>query len=400
MRVAILSDFHLGYERFSEDAYRQAEDALNKASAMADMMIIPGDIFDMRNPRLEVLAQGVNLFRNLSKRDWKARVVASEGSRRLFTDVPIIAIPGTHERRAQDAGNSVELLAMAGLLVDASDSTVEIEKNGERVAVFALGGLSEEKVRPTLAQLGPKPISGAFNIFMFHQSIYELLPFSTDFIKFDELPKGFDLYVDGHIHSRIEEKVFGKPFLIPGSTVLTQLKDGETERKGFFIFDTKSLGYEFVAIDSHDFYVERVDVTGKEPRQIQEEVSSKIEHRISSSRPNPIIRIVIAGELKSGYKGIDIDFAELLKRYKEKAIVEIAKDKMESKDTSAEIESLRKGTFENVSVKDYGISIFLEQLKKSDYSLKTGPAELFDILSSDEKKEKIITQIIEKLFAQ
>ena len=150
MKIAILSDFHLGYERFAEDSYKQAEEALYKASEVCDMMIIPGDVFDIRNPRLEVLAQGINLFRNLGKKNWKARVVAYKGSKRLFTDLPIIAIPGTHERRAHNAGNSVELLSLAGLLVDASDSTVEIEKDGERIAVFALGGLSEEKVREAL----------------------------------------------------------------------------------------------------------------------------------------------------------------------------------------------------------------------------------------------------------
>ncbi|MDE1851039.1 MAG: metallophosphoesterase family protein, partial [Candidatus Micrarchaeota archaeon] len=255
MKIAILSDFHLGYDRFVEDAYKQAEEALTKASELADMMILPGDLFDIRNPRLEILAQGVNLFRNVARKKWEARVVAYSGNKKLYTDIPIIAIPGTHERRAQNAGNSVELLSLAGLLIDASDATVEVEKDGEKVAVFSLGGLSEEKVKETLKELNPTPVDGAFNVFQFHQSIYELLPFSNDFIKFDDLPKGFDLYIDGHIHNKVESKVFGKPFLIPGSTVLTQLKDGEQEQKGFFLFDTKTKSYEFIPIESREFFV-------------------------------------------------------------------------------------------------------------------------------------------------
>jgi len=400
MKIAILSDFHLGYERFVEDAYKQAEEALTKASELADMMILPGDLFDIRNPRLEILAQGVNLFRNVARKKWAARVVAYAGNKKLFTDIPIIAIPGTHERRAQNAGNSVELLSLAGLLIDASDAMVEVEKDGEKVAVFSLGGLAEEKVRETLKELNPTPVEGAFNVFQFHQSIYELLPFSNDFIKFDELPQGFDLYIDGHIHSKYEGKVFGKPFLIPGSTVLTQLKEGEQEQKGFFLFDTKTKSYSFIPIESREFFVEKIDVKDKDANQIQTEIEQSIEKILKNSKDKPVIRIVLEGELKHGYKNVDLDMIDILKRYKEKAVLEISKNKIEDTQSQEGIDSLRKGTFENVSIKDYGLSIFIEQLKKSDYSLKKSPTELFEMLSSDQKKDKIISEIIEILFAK
>ena len=51
MRIAILSDFHLGYDRFREDAFRQAQEALVRAASEADALIIPGDIFDNRTPK-------------------------------------------------------------------------------------------------------------------------------------------------------------------------------------------------------------------------------------------------------------------------------------------------------------------------------------------------------------
>lgn len=398
MKVAILSDFHLGYERFVDDAYRQAQEAMEKAAELCDMMIIPGDIFDVRNPRLEYLAQGVNLFRAASKKEWKAKVVSYRGEKKIYTDLPIIAIPGTHERRAQNAGNSVELLGLAGLLIDASDATVEIEKDGEKIAVFALGGLAEEKVRESLAALNPTPVQGAFNIFMFHQSIYEILPFSTDFIKYDELPKGYDLYVDGHIHGKIEHTVFGKPFLIPGSTVLTQLKEGEVGQKGFFVFDTKTSKYEFIPIGSRDFYVEKIEVDNKDPREIETEIISKIDSVIAKSQDKPVIRVVLNGELKSGFKNIDLDFIDITKRFSEKAIVEISKGNVEDKESEAQIDSVRKGAFENMSIRDYGLSIFLEYLKKSEYNLKKNPTEMFDILSSGEKKEKVISDLLTELF--
>lgn len=225
MKIAILSDFHLGYERFYDDAYLQAAEALKKASEMADALIIPGDLFDNRSPKPEVLAQGIKLFKELKNKEWGARVVSYEGPRKIFTDLPIIAIPGTHERRSEGAENAVELLNLVGLLVNVSEARVIIQKGEEKVAIYGIGGISEEKFRNFLKEKDPRPYDSIFNIFIFHQSVYDLMPFNKDFISFDELPEGFDLYIDGHIHSRVERTVHSKPFLIPGSTVLTQLKE-------------------------------------------------------------------------------------------------------------------------------------------------------------------------------
>ena len=102
---------------------------------------------------------------------------------------------------------------------------------------------------------------------MFHQSVYEILPFSDDFIHYNELPKGFDLYVDGHIHSRVEADVHGKKFLIPGSTVLTQLKEGEQDDKGFILFDTQSYTYQFVKIKCRKFVFKNISFENATPKK-------------------------------------------------------------------------------------------------------------------------------------
>ena len=66
MKLAILSDMHIGYERFAEDAYNQAEAAVKAAMSVADMLLIPGDVFDKRAPKPDVIAQGINIFREAS----------------------------------------------------------------------------------------------------------------------------------------------------------------------------------------------------------------------------------------------------------------------------------------------------------------------------------------------
>lgn len=398
MKVAIVSDLHLGYERFYDDAYNQALQALTKASELADVIIIPGDIFDFRSPKPDVIAQGLNLFRNLKDKKWQARITKYTGPGKIFTDIPVIAIPGTHERRAQGSENAVELLNLAGFLANGSEATIEISSGGEKIYVTSLGGVSEERVKETLEQCAFKPVDGKFNIFMLHQSIYELLPFSDDFIHYDDLPKNFDLYVSGHIHNKVESKVHNKPFLIPGSTVLTQLKDGEQNSKGFFIFDTISKSYEFHEINSRKFILERIDLSGKDSEQVKREVIEKLANDTKSKVHNkPIIRIVLEGKSNESTKQISIDINEIIKK-EDNAIVELSRGNVENYAMEADIESLRSKSLENLSIKDYGMALFLERLKDNDYKLGVSASDLFEMLTSETNKEKAIKNALDFIF--
>jgi DNA repair exonuclease SbcCD nuclease subunit len=346
-----------------------------------------------------VLAEGINLFRNLSKKEWKSSVTKVEATSKSFTTVPVIAIPGTHERRAQGAENPVNLLGLAGLLVDVSDGYAIIEKGTEKTMIFGIGGVSEERFQETIAKLDPKPLKGHFNIFMFHQSAYELLPFSDDFIHLEDLPAGFDLYVCGHIHNRVEKKVHGKPLLIPGSTVLTQLKDAEQEEKGFYVFDTSAGTYSFHRIKSRKFIVVKVNADKKDPDQLSEEIKNSINKALASEAGKPVVRVEIEGTLNNKMRSIDVDYQSIIKSYEGRAIVEIKRPGMEAIETSTDVDSLRKGSLENMSVKDYGLGIFIEKLKQSNYDLGISPSDLFELLSADASKDKTIKKALEELFS-
>jgi DNA repair exonuclease SbcCD nuclease subunit len=399
LKIAIASDFHLGYERFREDAYRQAESALEQAATVADAIIIPGDVFDMRVPKPDVLAEAINLFRNLSKKDWKAKVTEVAAASKAYTRAPILAIPGTHERRAQGVENPVNLLGLAGLLVDISDGYAVLEKGAEKVMVYGIGGVSEERFLETVKKLDPKPKPGHFNIFMFHQSTYELLPFSDDFIRAEQLPMDFDLYVDGHIHNKVEKRVHGRHFLIPGSTVLTQLKEAEQEDKGFIVYDTVANSYTFHKINSRKFVLAKVELEGKDPARVASDIRKAIDGAVQDGTQAPVVRVELTGSMKKGSRSIDVDFNGIVKDYQGRAIVEISKPGMETIETSTDVDSLRKGSLENMSVKDYGLGIFLEKLKQGKYELGVGPSDLFDLLSEEGSKDKVIKKALEELFS-
>jgi DNA repair exonuclease SbcCD nuclease subunit len=393
MKIAILSDMHLGYERFYDNAYAQAREALEKAAESADMIIIPGDVFDKRSPKPEVIAQAINIFRDLSRREWKASVsdFRSADGRKSFSSVPIIAIAGTHERTAEGKENALGLLGLAGLLVDASEACVTVGKGEEKVCVFGLGGVAEERVKETLARLNPVPTKDAFNVFMFHQSTYELLPFSDAFIHNEDLPKGFDLYVDGHIHSRQEMTVHGKKFLIPGSTVLTQLKDGEQERKGFVLFDTSDSSHAFVSINSRRFVCRTIRIKDAKPDAVGEECEKALKEEISQGG-KPIIRIVLQGNIAQGFAGGDMNVRKIVGKYSDAAYVEIDTSKLKSDEAERNIEELRESKMDGLSIREAGMRAFMENLRKQGFDGSIDAHRLFDVLSSPGKKEKVLKE--------
>lgn len=61
-------------------------------------------------------------------------------------------------------------------------------------------------------------------------------------------------------------------------------------------------------------------------------------------------------------------------------------------------DALRAGSLENMSVKDYGLGIFVEKLKESKYDLGIGPSEMFEMLSSETNKDRALKKALDALF--
>jgi DNA repair exonuclease SbcCD nuclease subunit len=398
MKIAIVSDLHLGYERFEEDAFRQANEALEAASEQADAVLIPGDIFDKRYPKPEIISQAVNIFRELSKRKWGASISDHIGKGKLHTAAPIIAIPGTHERIAEGKDNAVRLLSLAGLLADTSESTTIIQKGDEKVSIYGLGGLSEEMVKDRLIELSPKPTQGTFSIFMFHQSVYELLPYNDNFIRYSDLPDGFDLYVSGHMHSRQEAEVHGKKLLIPGSTVLTQMKGDEQSNKGFIVFDTVTGTHKFVPINSRPYAARAIAVNGAKPTELIEKCETEIIKMLASSKEKPILRLKVSGTLAKGFDKADLQMHTLLAKYSSKAYLTIDTAQLSSPDVELMIEGVRDGKIDDIPIKELGMLTLSAKLKDSGADKTIDYTELFNLLSSQSSKDKIIKSANELLF--
>ncbi len=395
MKIAIISDLHLGLEVFRTDAFNQAKQALDIANEIADAVLIPGDIFDKYYPKPDVIAEGINLFRDLSKKKWGSSVIEVKGAK-AFTDIPIIAIPGNHETTVQNSENPVTILSLAGLIVNTNYATTVIEKNNEQVAVYGLGSLPEMSAKQKLAELKFQLIPGIFNIFMFHQTLYDLMPFNENFMRLSDLPPGFDLYVCGHMHNFYDETVHGKKLIIPGSTVLTQLNDIE-KKKGFILFDTAKYSYEFIEINSRAFLIKTIEFDNSEDIQILNKCINEIDQLLKDNE-KPIIKIYLKGIVN--VLNYSLLIQKLKFKYSNSAYLSIDASQLKNTETDENIEEIRENKIGEIPIKQMGNILFIQKLKDLgfDFSL-INVNILYELLSQEENKEKMLKKTREFLNA-
>lgn len=235
MKVSILSDFHFGYAwntRLEEDSFQNAKEAIEKALD-SDLILIIGDIFDSRNPNTEILARAFKILsKPLLEKNKGVKLLnlldkpLEKISERTLRGIPVVTIAGTHERRGDYQLNTLEALEQTGFIINLHQNGIVFEKDNQKIAIQGLSGVPERNAHSALEQWNPKPVPGCYNILMIHQSIEPFVysPLEPPTLNLSNLPKGFDMIIDGHIHTKHLEKIDNTTFIIPGSTVITQLK--------------------------------------------------------------------------------------------------------------------------------------------------------------------------------
>lgn len=380
MKIALISDFHLGY---SQDSLPQARDALSKACSIADMVVLAGDLFDSRVPRQETIYEAIGLFRDFKpflKKEFSASISSREGFLKIDFN-PFVAIYGTHERRAKGLVNAIQLLDSAGLVLNIHSRVLLVEGNGEKIAFQGMGGVPEEFAKRTLEQLSPKPVPGFFNVFVFHQTLREIIPADENALSASDLPRGFDLYVDGHLHCSEVLNEDDKLILLPGSTVVTQMKPGEAREKGFFVFDTSSRQHEFISINSRKFFYERLEFSSATLSEIEDRVRKKLDE-LSKKASSPLVKLKLTGTLAKGVRKSDIDLISFEKEFKEKLFLSIDKDFSDG-ELRQKIDFVRRMRDEKHSVSEIGLEILKKKLYERGYCLGL-EGDLLELLGEGE----------------
>lgn len=377
MLIGIFSDCHCGYkfeEERGEDSFIALDEALEKTSD-CDLILIAGDLFDTRIPKPEVFAKVAKILgkaQNVPSRTKFLEIINKEKreiSPSAIRGIPIIAIHGTHERRSKYLINPIQALEHAGLLIHLHCATAVFEIEGRKVAIHGMSGVPDRYAKDCFTQWDPKPVEDAVNILMLHNSIvpYIYSPLEPPSMKLEDLPKGFDLYVLGHMHWHETKLLNDGKLLLCGSTVPTTVRKIEAEQqKCIFKYnsDIQIIPLEFqrkIFWEEYEFGPNIKDI-----------ILNFIE-TISTSKPKPIINIKIKG-VKKDYL---LNFSEIENKFSNKAIININKD-IEAETLQEQLESIKTLREEKLSPEEHGLKILQGKLKQFNCGIKID--EIFDYL--------------------
>ncbi len=396
MKLAIISDTHLGFALGTareRDSFDQARQALELAIQHgAEAILLPGDVFDDPIPKQEVWNEGFRLFAIPIQAPNSSVRLTKAGQSHSYSGIPLIAIHGTHELRTKDYKNALEVMQSAGFMCYIHGQTCTLEKDGEKVVVHGLGGVPEKYALTALQQWAPKPVDGAHNILMLHQSFSEFLPFGDEMtatLSLSHLPAGFDLVVNGHLHwtNELELKQGGK-FLLPGSTVSTQMKQLESQRpKGFILYDTQSRTIAFVDIPvQRKMFYHKEKVQGATPNEILQKVRGLIAADVQQNKQPlaPLIRVKVVGKLASGMNASDLSFSEIEKEFSNQAILSLDKDFDSLESLKQSIEGLRSLQKNKKSIAAVGLELLEKNLSETSFDNAFDVRRIFELLAQGE----------------
>jgi DNA repair exonuclease SbcCD nuclease subunit len=397
MKIGIFSDCHCGYkfgEERGEDSFIALDEAMDK-TLDCDLILIAGDLFDTRIPKPEVFAKTARILSKAQSIPSRTRLIEvmnkdkHELSPLALRGIPIVVIHGTHEKRSKYMINPMQSLEHSGLVVHLDSATAVFEVDGERVAIHGMSGVSDRYAKDKLTQWGPKPVADAKNIFMIHQSIdpYIYSPLEPPSIKLDDLPKGFDLYVLGHMHwSEIKPFKDGQ-LLLCGSTVPTSIHKIEAEQ-GKFVYKYNNVVERIPLEKQRKIIWKEFEMS---PNII--ETVDNFVHTLSLPKPKPIINIKIKGNVKSD--ALLPKFSDIEERFSEKAIININKN-LQVDGLQEQVETLRTLMQQRLSPEEQGLKILQENLKRVNCGIKVddifeylveGNTDLiFNLLTGEQKR--------------
>lgn len=396
MRIALISDTHFGEGRGTErehDAWEAVDEALRRAQEMGcELVIHAGDLFDTKIPRPEDWSHALRAFATLK--------------------VPMVAIHGNHERRGKGLTNPVEGLSKSGLFDYVSSGIKIYELQGGRVAVHGLGWVPETYAKDVLQHWSPKPVEGAFNVLVMHQSIAPFIfnPIEPPSLKLEDMPPGFDLYVDGHVHEHQVTNVHGVPFVIVGSTVTTQVNKAEAENsKGFVVVEIENgrvHSIKKIPLETaRRVYYKEFEIDGHSPVEIKKMAEGYLQVLDTKHSKKPLVRIRIKGRLPKGVVPSDVDLRDLRETYADKCILGIG-TKLYEETLERKPQLLQEIREQRLSVEEMGFKILRDSLEQQGSAFRfedifdhlvDGDAEAALVALLSEQTEKVIERRMEAM---
>jgi DNA repair exonuclease SbcCD nuclease subunit len=358
------------------------------------LILILGDVFDSRVPKTATWAKALRvLSKPLLKESSNVKIVETDKdlkkiSQRTLHHIPVVAIHGNHERRGRGELNTVQAMENAGLLIHLHDQHIVFEKDGKRVAIHGMSSVPERFAKDVLNAWNPQPVAGAYNILLLHQNIdpYVYSPLEPPSLNLSNLPKGFDMILDGHVHMKNEQNIGDSKLVIIGSTLITQFEKNEADNdKGFWIIDTDENKINFFALrNNRKFFYKELDL---KENYLKNEIEFTIDEILAnSSGKKPIIKLKIHANDSDFLSG---DLRNIDAKYSDRAILIFAKE-IESPEILGKIEFLRNIRDQKLSAEEVGLKVLRNNLSQLNFEDIFDVEQVFHLLNENES-ERVFT---------
>jgi len=276
MRIAHISDTHLGYRQYNldereNDIYEAFKEAVDKAiEERVDVLIHSGDLFDSPKPPIKALYTFKNALKKI------------DGKMKIFT------VLGDHDTPKRKGMPPHKLFDIPVLGLGKLDW---VEVDGILIAgISNLRGTQVNKLKSELSKFDAIAERYRHSVLIAHQAVKTHLPFEGAYeLEEDDLPRKASYYAFGHIHSRILERFGNGFFAYSGSTEI--IKKDE-------ISSWKKKGKGFYIVDLEDEVVHEVNLDIRPQIDVEVEVGEleKLLELVSDLPKKPVLHVTVKGE--------------------------------------------------------------------------------------------------------
>jgi DNA repair exonuclease SbcCD nuclease subunit len=406
IKFAHISDVHLGAwrdERLNELGYKAFEKTINCIiDEGVDFVIISGDLYDVSNPKVEVVDLATQELKKLNDHE-----------------IPVYGIMGSHDFSPSNK-SMIRPLITAGLFIDVSKGEMT-EKGKLKLYLFQdqktkikLTGLRARKrsleiedynilERESLeVEKGPK-------IFILHTMLHELKP--KEFKDMESapkslLPRNFDYYAGGHLHKTLPNILKEKGnsikisernnIIYPGCIFPTDFRELERIKSGGYCLVSGELKGErldleviFNPIKVIEIESLILDCNNKSVSAVQSKLKEESSNRDFQDK---IVTIRLYGTLSSG-KTYDIKSNEIIQDFKEKGAYEVLINKNAL--TTVEYEAVSVSTGKsNEEIEGTLIKEHANNIKIKDFPTEKIEKKIYQLLSTLGTERQIGTKVM------
>lgn len=345
IKFAHLADLHLGSYRektLTKLNFYTFQKAIEKViEEKVDFCIFAGDIFNNALPPIELVQQVVTELKKLKD-----------------NNIPLYVIGGSHDY--SNTGKSfIELLDTTGILIDigkyeyVDKDRVNLKFHKDKSGAVISGILGrknglDKNIYVNLEEKNPLSDNNC-NIFVFHTTLDDIKPNFLKAVKSEVssryLPKGFDYYAAGHVHTHINTKFDNGILSYPGPLFPNNFSELIRERPSFniCIFDKlkREIKIKREFLETYQKEHIKIDINNLNALKAREIIENKLE---TINVREKLILLEVSGIIEG--KISDIKINEIVSNLYEKGVMHVLKNTY--KLTTSKLEEVEIESNENI----------------------------------------------------